>query len=305
MSGRMEPGLGLDVVLFSGDRIRFDHLELPRALLHRYMLLFYGVLVVALSQLQLYELLKPLSPAGRLAVVAVSELASVLFLLLALVIIELTQPKGRRRVLKSSVFSFCAAGISCVASEFFVDSPSRATLPGILHFIIIWASIHVIVEISTHFVMLQIMRRVLRDMRGGQAEPMEYRGSPSARIGIKGQDFLPDELVRITAEGNYIRVVTRKASHFLPGPFGPVIDGLPKGLGLQVSRSDWVGKVAVAGLRKEGRDLGVALTDGAVVRVAQSRRKAVAEWVEALHQGDREGPASDGAGMAMSIQTGK
>lgn len=295
---------GVEVVLFSGDRMLFDRFELPRALVHRYMLLFYGALILGLSQLQLFELLKPLAPSARLAVVAVSEVAAMLCLLMSLVVIELLQKAGTRRVLHSSLFSFVAAGISTITSEFFVESPPKSNFPGLLHFAIIWASIHVIIEISTHFVMLQIMPRVLRDMRGDASDGMGLYVPPSNRVEIKGQEFFPHDLQRISAEGNYIRVMTAGGAHFLPGPYGPVIDSLPPNLGLQLSRSEWVGAVAVAGLRKDGRDLLVELVDGATVRVAQSRKKVVTEWMQARGQGSAEdGPE---AGLAaMSTQSGK
>jgi hypothetical protein len=295
---------GVEVVLFSGDRMLFDRFELPRALLHRYMLLFYAVLTVGLSQLQIYELLKPLSPAERLAVVAASEVAAILTIILAIVVLEVTQQPGKRRVLKSSLFSFVAAGISTVASEALVDSPSKSTVPGALHFLIIWGSIHVIMEIATHFVILKIMPRILRDMRGDGADGIGLQVPPSSRIDIKGQEFFPQDIQRISAEGNYIRVVTFGGSHFLPGPYGPVIDSLPPKLGLQLSRSEWVGAVAVAGLRKDGRELLVELVDGATVRVAQSRKKVVTEWMRARGQG-RADEVPEAGLAAMSTQSGK
>jgi hypothetical protein len=301
---KMTSAQGVEVVLFSGDRLLFDRFELPRALVHRYMLIFYGLVIVGLSQLQLYELLKPLSPTERLMVVALSELAAVVAIIFALVILEVMQKPGKRLVLHSTLFSFVAAGLSTLSSEVLVESPPKDTVPGVLHFLIIWGSIHVIMEIATHFVILKIMPRVLLDMRGDRADGFGLYVPPSERIDIKGQEFFPQDIQRISAEGNFIRVVTLEGAHFLPGPYGPVIDTLPPKLGLQLSRSDWVGAVAIAGLRKEGRDLLVVLVDGATVRVAQSRKKVVTEWMQTRRQGRTEEVPEAGL-AAMSTQSGK
>jgi len=276
---------GVEVALLSGDRMQFDRFELPRALVHRYMLLFYVILTVALSQLQLYELIKSLSPAGRLTVVAATQFAGIASILFVLICVELLQKPGTRIVLSASLFAYCAAGISTIVSEFFVASPPKDTLSGMIHFVVIWGSIYVITEIGIHYVMLQIMPRALRDLRGVDGRAMRVAKLPGRRIEIKGQLFFPEEILRISAEGNYIRVVTRSTAHFLPGPFGPVAEGLPPEMGLQVSRSDWVGAMGVTGLRKDGREVWVEMSDGISVRVAQSRRKAVVEWEMSLRRG--------------------
>ena len=206
----------IEVVLFSGDRLRFDHLELPRALLHRYMFLFYGLLTAGLSQLQLYETLQPLSPGARLGVVAVSVITVMTAIILSVVVLELRQRPGTRRVLNASLFAFVSSLLSALSAEMFVSGPLRSTLSGVLHFVIIWMSIFVIVQIGTHFVLLRVLRRVLRDMRGEEAGEPETFVPLGERVEIKGQSFVPGELVRIAAEGNYIRVVTLDEAHFLP-----------------------------------------------------------------------------------------
>lgn len=298
--------------MFSGDRILFERFELPRALLHRNMLVFYVVLIGVLSQLNLFSPLLLMTGAERLAVVTISVLGGTLPLLIALVIGEWLQAPGSIRVYRASWVIALASGCSLVAAEVYVQSVVDRPLPGLGYLLVIWTCFYVIMQATSHFVMLRLMKRVLIDMRGAEALP---RGADGRAIGpreieIKGQRFLPGSLVRITAEGNYIRVTDQQAQHLLPGPFGPVIESLPEALGLQVSRSEWVAAGAVAGLRKVGREMILDLRNGHSLRVAQSRRKAVAEWVAALlpDLSAPQGEVPSGgryAGMARSIQSGK
>lgn len=294
----------VELVMFSGDRILFGRFELPRALLHRYMMLCYAVTTGILSQLELFTPMITMSAGERLAVVLLS-IGAVLGTAIAGVIgVELWHRSTSRLVIRASPFLFAASGVSAVATEWFVHVVPGEGWPGIVHLLIIWCCFYVISQILTHFLMLKVMTRALNDMRGGCPRSDRAARETEPRIEIKGQLLRPGDILRVAAEGNYIRVVTNGRQHFLPGPFGPVIEALPPDLGVQVSRSDWVAAAGVAGLRKAGRDIAVEMIDGTTVRVAQSRRKAVTEWVQSLGQG-RSADVGAPDPRATSTQSGK
>ena len=274
---------GIDIVMFSGDRIAFGRFELSRALFHRHALLYYVIITGVLSQLELFQPFETMTGGQRLTSVIISILSALVGVHASVLAVELFQKPGTRPVVHGTWVILVASGLSTLVTEWYVRIHLGDGIPGLLHFLIIWTCFFIIMQILSHYVMVRMIRRILRAMRRVGDVPAGDRSSADETILIKGQSLKPGEIRRITAERNYIRIVMVDRQHFLPGPFGPVIEGLPRGLGLQVSRSDWVAAAAVSGLRKTGRNLTLDLADGSAVRVAESRGSAVTEWVATLN----------------------
>ena len=296
----LDPRTTMEMVLFSGDRVRFRRMELPRGMLHRYALMFYVGFAVILGQFPMFNETLDMSLLERLGVtmlaVAVAVLAAMLWFWLG----EWRQPPGTRRELNASTMLIGLSGISTMFIAYVCYVMPGHPFPRPLHLVAIWSWFFLLAQIFTHYFLLVLMRRVLMDMRKADPEEVALDPVEAAFLDIKGARVQMESLCRIAAEGNYIRVITDGAQHFLPGPFGPVAAALPRGLGMQVSRSDWVARAAVVGAHRHGRDLTLDLVDGSAVRVAQARRKAVLDWLEGSAQGG-DGPE---AGSAMSTQTG-
>lgn len=306
----------LDVVLFSGDRVRFRRMELPRGLLHRYALVLYSGFAVILSQVPMFNETLDMNLLERLGITVLAVAVAVLSALLWFWLAELRQPPGTRREMRVSPVLFVLSGLSTVAIVYLAYVVPGHRYPRPLHFIAIWFWFFLLAQIFTHYFLLVLMRRVLLDMRKSDPEEVALDPGAATVLDIKGVQVPLAALCRVAAEGNYIRVVTDGGQHFLPGPFGPVAEALPPGLGMRVSRSDWVARGAITRAYRHGRDLTLDLVDGSAVRVAQARRKAVLDWLEGAAQGAAEGVsegASGGvsggaagapAGRAMSTQTG-
>ncbi|PLL11978.1 hypothetical protein C0V75_13865 [Tabrizicola sp. TH137] len=289
----------LEVELFSGDRVRFHRFELPKALFHRYSLLIYMALAAFLSQTQLFHALVTLSSGQRVLIVCFCILTALVPIALWVLALEWLQKPGTVRRLNAPPQLLVFALFPTVAYVYLIYVRPGRDFGEPMHFVVIWVWLYVLLEIEAHVLLLLLMRPVLQDMRGRQVA-VALDPVAAAELEIKGQRVKVGELYRVTAEGNYIRVITAQGQHFLPGPFGPVADALPEGLGMRVSRSDWVARGAVMQARRKGRDVTLDLLDGSAVRVAQARRKAVLDWIE----GPGQGGASAEGWSERSTQTG-
>jgi hypothetical protein len=240
-----------------------------------------------------------MSPLGRLGVVSLGLVGVVLPSALRFVLSERQQKPVSIDVVNVTRLLLVFTFISAVLSSYLAYSVPGRPFPKPLHFMAIWLWFYVLAEILTHCFLLVLTRRILADLRGADRE-VALDPTEATLLDIKGARVRLSELSRVAAEGNYIRVVTAGAQHFLPGPFGPVADALPEAIGMRVSRSDWVARAAILKAQRAGRDLMLELTDGSTVRVAQAKRKAVLDWLQGLAQG--EGEMS--MGSATSTQTG-
>ncbi len=96
------------------------------------------------------------------------------------------------------------------------------------------------------------------------------------RLGVPATDVL-----RLEASGNYVTIVTRKGRQLVPGPFSAIAAMMPAALGRQVQRSHWVSLAAVDRVRRQGREVYLQLTCGALVPVSVALRADVQAWLEA------------------------
>lgn len=274
------------VRLLSGDRVHFRRYEMPRSLLHGHVLLYNLLIVVFVTMMDARADMQSLQTTQRVVMgvaCAVASMGTIFLLSLAYEVFVAGRKGGVSPHASPFVAAGTAMGIGAAVICYAVFKPEVVmTVPEV---VTLWAFYYVVAEVQTHLVMYRAIPRAVRDLRaadGVQAEPVAVAG-PVVEIG--GQVFPAAALLRIGAEGNYVRVVTEAGGHLVAGPFGRVADGLPAALGMRVGRSDWVASGAVVALREAGRELVLGLRDGAEVRVAQARRKAVEDWARAAVQG--------------------
>jgi hypothetical protein len=82
------------------------------------------------------------------------------------------------------------------------------------------------------------------------------------------------DLVRISAQGHYVEVVTTRGRALLLIRFADAIAETLPGQGVQVHRSHWVASGAVTGRRRIDGQRHLLLSDGSLVRISRSGAKA-------------------------------
>lgn len=271
----------VEVTLFSGDKVAFGPFELVRTYFHRYMIIHYVLLCFFVILVDTHNGLVNTFLDERARNIAISIAVGVLLLaFMALVLEYIGYRKGTVRI-KGSPYLIAAAAIGVLA-DILVSNDDPIPWQGIVMLLLYY---YILVEAFAHLLALIVVPRVLNDLRKRRAvvapkapeqvaAPLQAADSDHVEIG--GKRVKADTLIRIMAEGNYLRVLTQKERLYLPGPFGAVVDPLPERLGVRVSRSDWVAAAAAQGIRREGREMFVDLRDGTSVRVANSRQKVVA-----------------------------
>ncbi len=100
---------------------------------------------------------------------------------------------------------------------------------------------------------------------------------------LQGEKIQLSKLKKIDAEDHYLRIFEGSKSKLVRGKFSDAIKEIPRGLGIQISRSQWVArKHIVLAERGSASKLFVRLNDGEIAPVARSRRNEVtaklAKW---------------------------
>jgi len=93
---------------------------------------------------------------------------------------------------------------------------------------------------------------------------------------IGKQQVALDELVSITAQGNYVQVSCVSSDYFERVPLSKAVQVLPSEFGLMLHRSNWVAHGAIESYSRYCDECVVKLTNGTLVSVARSRVKDVA-----------------------------
>ncbi len=88
---------------------------------------------------------------------------------------------------------------------------------------------------------------------------------------------LRGELIAVSVEDHYTRVITNKGSHLMLMRFSDALKELQNAEGLQVHRSHWVAQKSVDSLIKESGRLRLKLTDGQEVPVSRTYSAEVRE----------------------------
>lgn len=266
--------------MFSGDVVAFGPFELVRSYFHRYMIIHYILLCffVIIVDTRTGFMTQFLDERARNIALSVT-IGVVLLAILALILEYIGYRKGTVRV-NGSPFLMAAAVIG-VLFDLVVSKEDSLPWQGLFMLFVYY---YVLVEAFAHLVVLVVTPRILNDLRRRKAGVRPKTAEPvqvprkvwdADEVEVGDRRIKADALIRIMAEGNYLRVVTKDERLYLPGPFGAVVDPLPEQLGVRVSRSDWVAAKAARAIRRDGREMFVDLQDGTAVRVANSRQKVV------------------------------
>lgn len=79
-----------------------------------------------------------------------------------------------------------------------------------------------------------------------------------------------DEVICLRMEDHYVRIHSAVGSRLVAGPFERVIAGLGGQEGMRVHRSWWVARSAVVGVRADGRNLKLELSNGLQAPVSRA-----------------------------------
>jgi hypothetical protein len=311
-------GSRLEIVMFSGDRIEFGRYELARALVHRYVVIHYVLVCFFLALVNTRSGLPAIRMNEQVIIVFFSVFTAVIFLILLILVLDhIASRRGGLTVRASHlllVMTVCGVLAGDATALMILEGAAQRWLrTGVLA-----VFYYILVEAVAHLMILVVIPRALLDLRSRKPQP-DLQAMPTARkvtaqsdgpdhVEIGRRRLKLDSLVRITAEGNYLRVVTSEERIFLPGPFSAVVEELPERVGVQLSRSEWVATKIVRGIRRERREMFVDLQDGTSVRVANSRQKLVLSLLDLPVEDGRTKAADQGPGPVIgrdrSIQTG-
>jgi DNA-binding LytR/AlgR family response regulator len=272
----------IEVDLFSGDKVVLGPLETPRFLLHRYMLINYVLVAFCLTIIDTRSGLPSNGLQDQALLVTIAMAGAIALLLLVAVLLDMIA-RRRKRVLQIAASPVLAvAAVIGVLTGDIAEYAIVGYRTSLARSAVLMVFYYVVIEMLAHLFLLRTLPRVLRDLRSrGAAKgtlpvaPPRIAADVPDVVDIGGQKIPTKDLVRITAEGNYLRVQTVQSRLFLPGPFGRVVDQLPEQLGVRVSRSDWVALREVHALRRDEGSIFLDLKDGASVKVANTRQKLV------------------------------
>lgn len=104
-----------------------------------------------------------------------------------------------------------------------------------------------------------------------------YVASRADQVVIGKQQIALDQLVSISAQGNYVQVSCLATEYFERVPLTKAIQVLPTEFGLMLHRSNWVAYGAIVSYARHGDECMVKLTSGEVINVARSRVKDVSK----------------------------
>lgn len=110
------------------------------------------------------------------------------------------------------------------------------------------------------------------------------KAAPSMQVvAVLGQTVTQDSIWHLKAEEHYVSLNLRDGtSQLLRGRLADAIAQLPDDLGLQVHRSHWVAKAALAELDRKRDGWRLRLLNGADIPVARNRQTEVRAWYEAV-----------------------
>ncbi len=105
--------------------------------------------------------------------------------------------------------------------------------------------------------------------------------SPSLLAGIEPP--LSGDIIWAEAQEHYVRLTTSQETRMVLYRFSDILRDLPEDAGIQVHRSHWVAFAAIAEAFKDGPNMRLRLTTGAIVPVSRSFRQATDQAVRRFH----------------------
>jgi len=199
--------------------------------------------------------------------------------------------RSGRRLISPLVLAVIAASLT-VSSQLILrplgGSPATAEKLALL-----WAY-HWAILLAAEFLHASlVMPLILRSLAArGRAAPATTPPAgaavtaPAARLIVGGESFDAADLISVSADEHFLRIVTASRTRFLRGRIADVEAQLPPEIGLRVHRSHWVAAAAVAGLERAEGGLRLVLGGGARIPVARGRQQRVRDWLR-----ERRGPS--------------
>lgn len=272
--------------LLTGEAIPLADGEFLRIAIHRYLLLFYALIVgfifVANSN--------PTRDAVPLDLRLIGYGSSVLVGVIALFLSATVFRRISLRRTGQEVISFPVALAITVACSVLYGEVLTPHLYGDpmapIGQILIKLGFYVVtVEVAAAAVMYALLPRILSHLRKqtyrtlSDLIPQPEGADLSSPIQLAGHDLNLESLIRMEVDGDMIRIISTDGQRIAQGPLSQLVETLPDDLGIMVHRSDWVARAAVVGTTRIGRSRALRMRNGDVVRVASSRDAVVAEWL--------------------------
>lgn len=273
--------------LLTGEDIPVTEREFIQVALHRFLLVFYGLITAFIFVSNATKTRDTTPLELRLANYGGSVIVGVGTLFLA---VFLSQTISRRRYGEGITHFPLALAAAITVSVLFGEylghvlfgdpiGPVWALMLKIFFYI-------VTVEIGSTFAMHLLLPPILSELRGEKYRKVSDICPPVRQVAADPILDLPERavpltgLVRLQADRNHVVVYVDDTSFQTAGPLAKLLDQLPPDAGILVHRSDWVAASAIAGRTRIGRNHALSLRNGDVVRIASSRDKDVAQWLQ-------------------------
>lgn len=272
--------------LLTGEVILLADGEFLRIALHRYLLLFYALIVAFVFVANANAARDAVPLAMKLIGYGSSVLVGVIVLFVSVSVFRrVTLRRIGQEIIPFPITLAITVGCSVLYGEaltpWLYDEP-----PAPLGQVLIKIGFYIVViEVAAAVMLYALLPRILSHLRGrayrslSDLIPKPAPAEPQPQVRLDGHEIDPDSLIRLEVDGDMIRIITSNGTRIAQGPLMQLVDALPEELGIMVHRSDWVARAAVVGTTRIGRSRALRLRNGDVVRVASSRDAVVADWL--------------------------
>lgn len=272
--------------LLTGEVIPLAYGEFLRIAVHRYLLLFYALIVAFVFAANANAARDAVALELKLLGYGSSVLFGVIVLFLSVTVIRrITLRRSGQEIIPFPINLAITVGCSVLYGEALTPRLYGDPLAPVSQVLMKVGFYIVIVEVAAAVWMYAMLPRILSHLRGrpyrslSDLIPKPDVAAPAPRLRLDGQALDADSLIRLEVDGDMIRIITSNGTRIAQGPLLQLVDSLPAELGIMVHRSDWVARSAVVGTTRIGRSRALRLRNGDVVRVASSRDAVVAEWL--------------------------
>lgn len=272
--------------LLTGETIPLVDGEFLRIALHRYLLLFYALIVGFIFVANANPTRDAVPLELRLIGYGSSVLIGVIALFLSTTVIRrITLRRSGQQVIPFPINLAITVACAVVYGEALTPNLYGDPMAPIGQILIKLGFYIVTVEVAAAVVMYALLPRILSHLRKRPYrslsdlidDPKPVDTNPPLRLA--GQDLNLESLIRMEVDGDMIRIIATDGQRIAQGPLSQLVESLPDDLGIMVHRADWVARTAVVGTTRIGRSRALRLRNGDMVRVASSRDAVVAEWL--------------------------
>lgn len=260
--------------------------EFLRIALHKYLLLFYGLIVAFVFIANANAARDTVPLELRLIGYGSSVLFGVIVLFLSVFLIRrMSLRRIGQEIIPFPINLAITVCCSVLYGEALTPRLYDEPLAPVGQVLIKIGFYIVIIEVAAAVLMYALLPRILSQLRGrpyrslSDLIPMPDVEETASPLRLAGHEMSADSLIRLEMDGDMVRIITSEGARVAQGPLMQLVDALPPELGIMVHRSDWVARSAVVGTTRVGRSRALRLRNGDVVRVASSRDAVVAEWL--------------------------